>query len=178
MVGLEAKGYCLWLMPEGDAAQQLAVWIHRLAARHGTETLPPHVTLVSGLRLPEWDAVALSARAAPAIRPLTVALGGVEGRDEHFRCLFLRAKDDGSLRAAHAIAAHTFGCEPEADFQPHLSLVYGTLTPREKDAVAREVGRPDIRFEARRLHLWRTEGSVADWRELRAFELGCPSDSD
>ena len=84
----------------------------------------------------------------------------------------MRAQDDGALRAAHATAARAFGREPDPGFLPHVSLVYGTLAPDEKRAIAREVGDDlRLRFEVRRLHLWRTEGPVAEWRELGVFDL-------
>ena len=172
MADVEAKGCCLWLMPEGEVTQRLNDRIQVLAARFGTSSFAPHVTLVSGLELPESDAYAAAARAAAAMQPFTVVLGDVEGGDEHFRCLFLRVKDDGRLRAAHASAARAFGREPAADFLPHLSLVYGTLTPAEKRMIARRIG-DDLRlhFDVRRFHLWRTEGPVTTWRRLGVFDL-------
>jgi 2'-5' RNA ligase len=167
-----ARGLSLWLMPEGDTAERLAARIDRLAARHGTERFAPHLTLVSALELAAPQALRAARRAAADLAPFTVALDDIQGRDEHFRCLFVRAEDDGALRAAHVTAARAFGRQPEPGFLPHVSLVYGMLGPDEKRAIAQEVGDDlRLRFEACQLHLWRTEGPVADWRELGAFDL-------
>lgn len=159
-------------MPEGPLCVQLATWIDRLARRLGTTPFLPHLTLVPGIALPEREAGARTARVAAAIDPFTVMLAAVEGRDEHFRCLFVRAHASGALQAAHATAARAFGREPDPGFLPHLSLVYGALRPGQKHAIAREIGEElRVSFEASQLHLWRTDGPVAEWREIGAFPM-------
>jgi 2'-5' RNA ligase len=173
-----ARGLSLWLMPEGDTAERLAARIDRLAARHGTERFAPHLTLLSALELAEPRALEAARLAAAKLAPFAVTLDGIEGHEGYFRCLFVRAEDDGALRAAHVTAARAFGRQPDPGFLPHVSLVYGMLGPDEKRAIAQEVGDDlRLRFEACQLHLWRTEGPVADWRELGAFGLQRPAGS-
>ena len=167
-----AAGFSLWVVPEGEVGDRLSGWIDRLALRFGTESFQPHVTLLSGISGDEATAREGAARAAAALSAFIVHLDGVDGRDEHFRCLFVPALEPAPLIAAHAIAAHAFGRPPDPSYQPHLSLVYGTLEPAHKLAIAHEAGSDvDARFEVRRLHLWRTDGVVAEWRELGVFEV-------
>jgi len=54
-----------------------------------------------------------------------------------------------------------------------MSLVYGSLAPEVKSALARKL-EMDVRcsIEARRLHVWRTAGRVTEWRMLGVFRLG------
>ena len=108
-----------------------------------------------------------------ALHPLTVELSGIDGLDAHFRCVFFRVADSRALGEAHGRAARSFGREPDASFDPHLSLVYGTLPPELKADLTRELS-PDAPapFEASHLHVWRTEGAVGDWRELAVFDCG------
>ncbi len=168
-----AHGFSLWLMPEGTAGKRLARWIDRLASRLGGERFAPHLTLLSGLRGGESELHAAAARVAAQIAPFTVRFDGIEGRPQHFRCLFLRAVAGKELRSAHARAARALGQAPDHAFLPHLSLVYGRLPPARRAALAREIGDgAPVEFLASRLHLWRTEGSVAEWRERAVFELG------
>jgi 2'-5' RNA ligase len=160
-------------MPEGAEQERLAAWIERLARRFGTEPFLPHVTLVAGLEGPASAVLANARRAAATLRPFQVSASGVAGRPGYFRCFFARIVEDAALRAAHDLASRAFGREPDPSFLPHLSLVYGELEPERKQALVRELGtNANVRFEARRLHLWRTEGPVADWREEAAFALG------
>jgi hypothetical protein len=114
--------------------------------------------------------LAASRTLAGGLSRLAVRLVGVEGRDERFRCLFARAVADPSLVSAHAAAARALGGEPDPAFLPHLSLVYGALGPETKVRLAAELrSETDIAFEARRLHVWRTEGEAGDWREIGSF---------
>jgi 2'-5' RNA ligase len=165
-----ARGVSLWLMPEGEVRDRLSALVVGLAARLGTAPFPPHVTLLPGLEASDEDVLAASRTLAGGLRPLAVRLVGVEGRDEHFRCLFARAAADAPLRSAHAAAARAFGREPDPAFLPHLSLVYGALAPAAKESLAAELrGEAAVAFQVRRLHVWRTEGPAGDWREIGAF---------
>ena len=172
-----AKGVSLWLMPEGKAREKLAALIDRLAAGLGTAGFAPHVTLLSGLPGPEAEVLDRARVLAGQLHPLSLAFSGMDGTGAHFRCLFLRVATSPALLQAHARAARYFGREPEASFDPHLSLAYGTLDAARKDDLKREL--PPLTptsIEARRLHVWRTEGLVREWRELAAVELGAGSE--
>ena len=171
-MGSHVEGASLWLMPDGEVGERLAAWIDRLAERFRTARFPPHVTLLSGLSGEEADLVARARLAAAALAPVAVHLDTVEGRDEHFRCLFVRAVEAGPLAAAHAKAAEATGREADPEFLPHLSLVYGTLPEEKKRDLAHEAGSDlDVRFEASTLHLWATTGPVSGWRELGSFPV-------
>jgi hypothetical protein len=173
MEGPRAKGFSLWLMPEGAPRERLAGWIDRLADRHRSERFPPHVTLLAGVRGPRHDVLSRAAAAAARLAPLDLRLGGIDGRDEHFRCLFARVTPSGPLLAAHEAAAHAFASEREPAYLPHLSLLYGVLPAEEKQRLAREIGgEVDLRFQVRRLHVWSTEGPVAEWYEVGGLALG------
>jgi 2'-5' RNA ligase len=168
-----AKGISLWLMPEGETGTRFSALIARLAASLGTEPFAPHVTLLAGLLELEAEALERAEKLARTLGPLRLRLEGLDGQDEPFRCLFARVETTAPLRAAHAAASRAFLREPDPGFLPHLSLVYGTLSPDQKAVLVRElVAEAQGEFEARRLHAWRTEGAVAEWRELAAFPHG------
>jgi 2'-5' RNA ligase len=169
-----ARGISLWLMPGDAARQRLGALIERLAARLGSRPFPPHLTLLAGVEGWSPGAVVATSRALAArLRPVTVRLESVEGREEHFRCVIALAAADDPLRSAHATAARAFGRQPDPEFLPHVSLVYGSLAPGTKRRLIEEVA-PAARlaFPAARLHVWRTEGPVDDWREIGAFGFG------
>jgi 2'-5' RNA ligase len=168
-----ARGVSLWLVPEGPPRGRLAGLIEGLAARLGTKPFAPHVTLLPGLPGPEADVLDRARVLAAELGPLTVELSGINGLDAHFRCVFFRVADSRALREAHGRAARSFGREPDPSFDPHLSLVYGTLPPELKAAVQRELSdRVPEPLAVRNLHVWRTEGSVGEWREIGSLPLG------
>lgn len=168
-----ASGKSLWLMPDGAAGETLTHWIERLAERFRAQPFPPHVTLLGAIE-GEVDALrAAAGRAAAQLAPFTVHVDGLGGTDEPFRCVFVEAVEAAPLAAAHRGAAAAFGRDPDPGYAPHLSLVYGSLLPEQKHGLSHEVGpEVDLRFDARRLHLWSTDGPVAAWRELGAFDFG------
>ena len=176
MEGPRAKGFSLWLMPEGAPRERLAGWIARLADRYGGERFPPHVTLLGGAGGPRDDVLTRAATLAARLARLVVRLDGVDGGEGHFPCLFARVTPSGPLLAAHEAAARAFAREPEPGYLPHLSLLYGSLSPNHKQILAREIGTEvALRFQARRLHVWSTEGPVAEWRDPpRPGPLGTP----
>ena len=166
-------GVSLWLMPEGEVRDRLSALVVGLAARLGTAPFPPHLTLLPGIEArSDGEVLAASRTLAGRLSRLAVRLVGIEGRDEHFRCLFARAAADPRLVSAHTAAARAFGRPPDPAFLPHLSLVYGALGPDVKVRLAAPLrGAVELAFEARRLHVWRTEGPPGDWRELGSFGL-------
>jgi 2'-5' RNA ligase len=171
------RGFSLWLMPRGEVRDDLAALIADLARRLETEAFEPHVTLLAGLEAPEAEVVERARALASSLSPLTLAPAEIDGTEEHFRCLFLRMAAAPGLRRARSSAARAFGCDPDAPFDPHLSLVYGRLDPAAKAGLKQELsalGLPG--FEAQRLHVWRSEGRAGEWREVAAFDLGPASD--
>ena len=169
---VHAKGVSLWLMPEADARKRLSGLIDSLALRLDTERFAPHVTLLPGLGVPQSAVVDGARLLAGRLQPFSLGFMAVDGEDQHFRCLFLRVGDDPGLRHAHALAARQFGRQADPGFHPHLSLVYGALEARQKAGLLSELsGETATSFDARRLHVWKTEGPVGEWRELAAFDL-------
>jgi 2'-5' RNA ligase len=167
-----AKGFSLWLMPKGATRERLAAQIERLAERLGTARFAPHVTLLAGIPGPESNVVDTARALAGELGPLSLEPSGVDATETHFRCLFFRVQASGALRAAQAHAARRFGREPDPSFDPHLSLVYGTLDAGVKAELSRELVRQmPAAFEARRLHVWRTEGTAGEWGSLASFGL-------
>ena len=169
---VHAKGVSLWLMPEGDARKRLSGLIDSLALRLDTEGFAPHVTLLPGLGGPQSRVVDDARLLAGRLQPCSLGFTVVDGEEQYFRCLFLRVGDDPGLHDAHALAARQFGRQPDPGFCPHLSLVYGALGARRKAGLVSELsGETATSFDAGRLHVWKTEGPVGDWRELAAFDL-------
>jgi hypothetical protein len=163
----------LWLVPEGEAQAVLARLIATLAARLGTPSFAPHVTLLAGLALPPGEVVRRAG--ALGLDPLVLALRAPEGRSEPFRCLYVPVVPTLRLLHTEAMARSAFGVQDEGPYEPHLSLVYGHLEEDEKAKLGKEIA-PElpspVRFAA--LEVVRTDGPVETWRRLSSFPVQSP----
>jgi hypothetical protein len=165
------RGFSLWLMPPPAVRERYAGLIDRLAARLGTPRFEPHITL-GGCDGTEAQAVARVTALAAHLAPVAVQLGPLETTEQYFRCLYLRAERTAALLGAHRQAALACGVEPDAEFLPHLSLVYGELPKPVKENLLTELGgRLDEVFVTDRIALCLPEGDPSAWRLLGPYPL-------
>jgi 2'-5' RNA ligase len=167
----EAVGFSLWLVPEEPIRAQLSETIRRLALRLGTPAFEPHVTLLGGLLRPEAEVVSKAEALARLVPRLELRVSGVEGRDEYFRCLFLRVEDDPALLDAHSRALAVFGRAADRPLLPHLSLVYGRLGDEEKRTLIAEIDSSPS-FEVAALEVHETEGPPVRWHRAARLPVG------
>ncbi|MEW5977729.1 MAG: 2'-5' RNA ligase family protein [Acidobacteriota bacterium] len=166
-----AKGYSLWLQPEGPLFTRLSGLIEALAQQFGTPAFEPHVTLLSGVTGSKDDVLRRAEGLCRRLVPFIVPARCLDSRPEYFRCFFVRLEETPVLLNAHARAVECFAQEP-AEFLPHLSLVYGDLSRQEKVELASQLGR-DWHFDLRiqQVHVYRTEGAPHEWYRVRQFPL-------
>lgn len=168
---MRANGHSLWLRPEAELGDRLAALIADLARRLGTPAFAPHLTLLGGIPGAEADVLRATTLLAARLPSLTIRLGDATGSDAYFRCVVVAAEATPELQTARAQAAAAFGL-PVPPFFPHLSLVYGALPAATRDAVVGKIGSSLAgSFEARAVHLWRTEGEVAEWGPAGCIDL-------
>jgi hypothetical protein len=71
------------------------------------------------------------------------------------------------------LARTIFGKQQSSPYAPHLSLLYGTFDAATRERIVAEVGREfDLGFEARSIHVIRTEGEAKDWRHVAEIPFG------
>jgi 2'-5' RNA ligase len=167
------KSYALWLIPEEEACRRLARTIHRLSREHSTPVFAPHITLGSRIVAPAHEVAARTAQLAKSLPPLRLRLTRIDWRDEYFRCLFVKVAPQPQLTRAHTRARKVFGLRGRRVFLPHVSLVYGDLSPATKRNIAFSLGRRfDLEFEVRRMDIVAIEGPPSRWRRVKSFWLG------
>lgn len=166
------KGYSLWLMPEGEAKETLESLIARLSEKFDTPPFLPHLTLLGQVVEDEDAVIKKTARLAASLAPLTIHFEGAGYKDEYFRCLFLIAGKDPALMSANLAAREMFGRIDDPTFMPHLSLVYGNLSARDKEGVISEMaGLFDYSFQVSKISLFSTAGFPHEWYPVEDFSL-------
>ena len=151
--------------------------IIRLAGEFGGPVFTPHVTLLSLAFLsteePETVLTKKMAAFAVACAPFSLALGLPAVEDRYFRSLYLRVQEKESMTALHRRAAEAFSVAPDAEYVPHLSLLYGNYSQERKEerTTSLDLQGTDS-FQVDQVNLWKTEGEVADWIRIASFNMG------
>lgn len=167
------RTYSLWLMPSGPVYRRLRGVILRLSRKYSAPVFKPHVTLLGRIVGTRREVLAKSAQLVRRMRPLAIRLGSLDGLNEYYRCLFVRAAKTGPLRKTYRAAWRIFKVEKRPGYMPHLSLLYGNFPPRLKEQTIRMLGgRLPLEFKVRSLHLYSTAGKPRAWRQVKAFRLG------
>ena len=159
-------------MPSGHVYRRLADTIVQLSKEYSSPAFQPHLTLLGRIVTSRRDALARTAHLARSLRPFTIRLGALQGLDEYYRCLFVRAANTDPLWKAYRAAQRIFSAKQRPAFMPHFSLMYGDFPAGLKKEVIRRLGgRLGLRFEVRSLRLYSTTGKPRAWRQLKAFRL-------
>lgn len=164
--------FYLWLIPPAAVRERFAALIGELSRRLGTSGFSPHLTLAGPFDLPERKVVSRTAALAADLTPIRVHLTEVGWTEEYFRCFYVAAERSPELVSAHETACARFGRPANGSFSPHLSLIYGVLSLRQKERIADDIGRRfDTAFDANRVDLCRANGAPEQWRIERTFHL-------
>ena len=164
-------GFSLWMMPPPAVRDRFRTLIADLARRVDTPPFEPHLTLAGVDAATEAAAVRPVAELAARLAPLPIRLTEIGTTAEYFRCLFVRAERTPALDQAYRAACRALGQAP-GGFMPHLSLIYGELTPVVKERLIAEIGhRFNTTFTVERLALYDTAGPPPDWRCVADFRL-------
>ncbi|MFH5832600.1 2'-5' RNA ligase family protein [Halalkalibaculum sp. DA3122] len=168
----QKQTYSLWLRPFGDIAYSLHERIKKLSAQHDTPVFEPHVTLLGGLAAGETALTQLTDTLASSLHPFEILLTRAGYTDSFYQSLFVHAEKSEELVKARRNAERLFDVHPEEEFMPHLSLLYGNLTRREKERILNVMGREfHTRFPVHNLLLIETTGKPESWKKIHSAEF-------
>ncbi len=166
------SGYHLFLLPEAEATENFSRIIQKLSGEFGSPLFTPHVTLLA--EIPAGDEVMMREKtaqlAASGTFSLTVAEFGMQ--DAYYRALFAAIALTPELETLRSQAERLFEFVPETPFMPHLSLLYGNYPAQQKrEALATLERVGGMSFPVGSLALYRTEGTVSNWKEVAVYQL-------
>ena len=171
--------FSLWLMPPEPFFSRYREIIHRLSREYRTQTFPPHLTLLGNQRGEEAAMVEQTSKLARILTPVPIHLFDVGGRDEFFRCVIVYAEKSPELMEANRKARELVHARSDAEYLPHLSLVYGDLDRSERAALIDRIESPiEDRFEVHTLRLIATGGGLEGWRLVQDFPLTSKVEGD
>ena len=153
-----------WLLPASPAREFFRETICRLAAACDAPVFEPHLTLAVG---PDSIAQAQQILTNVAIAPIELRSSGVHFTSKFTKTLFVRFDSTAALEQLREALGVETGAEP---FDPHVSLVYKTLSPGNQAELAGTVQLPfqNVGFDA--LEVVRCRIPVATSSDVAAWE--------
>jgi 2'-5' RNA ligase len=179
---MERNTYSLWIVPGGEAGEQLQSVVDELATAYDAPSFVPHITVVAGIEAGRADLAAEQqkiAELAKCIGRFSITLGQCGYTGEEFRCLY-RFAEAPELADIYAKAREVYPQVAGQHFaaMPHVSLLYGTGERFSSEAKANTVRRLDLKnltFEADSLDLYTTNAPIESWNRVESFPLSPPS---
>ena len=166
-----------WLMPSADAKPFFVSLVEELARRLNAPVFEPHVTL-QGAEMDSGEALALLERVAAFHTPLELGIAGIEFSEKYTKTLYVQFRASAEATAISDAFADGVGSDGGYEFDPHLSVLYKTMTDAEKEELAREITIPfaQVRCDAVKLvsvpRPIKGPEDVHAWRALAEQPLG------
>ena len=165
-----AQSYSLWLMPQGNAKDQLKDTIQSLGSDFDGPFFEPHVTLVSGFLGEEKKLFNKAKKISKKISPFIIVFDGIACLNEFFRSLYLKVKFNKSFISSRNTACNELGFI-EHDYIPHLSLIYGNYTFTQKERMISRMGSLPSSFSVEKIFLTYNDEVNLKWRIIKEFSL-------
>lgn len=158
-----------WLMPSAGEREIIRSLVVDLARRCDATAFEPHVTLQAGNF---EEATALRCLNEISFSALDLAVQSISFSDAFTKTVFVQFAPSAEAAELSAQIGNALGAAGAYQFDPHLSLIYKTMSASQKRSIADEVAWPftRVRFDTVRLiagpaHT-RTWQDVESWRTL------------
>jgi 2'-5' RNA ligase len=165
------------MVPDAELALhgELARCIATLAEKQGTPHFTPHSTLIGGLVGEEQPVIEKTQQLSEMLEPYEITLGELGSNGIYFQIFFSKIDETPQLMSSNRLAQDVFETDSGIYF-PHFSLAYGDFTPQQVQQLQDEVGKLNFSikgstFMVQEIELWKTEGTVNDWRKIKSFPL-------
>ena len=172
------KKVAFWLMPAADAKAVFVSLVNDLAERLDAPVFEPHVTL-QGAEIDECNAIELLERLAETGGPLQLHVHRVAFSEKYTKTLYVQFRPSAEASELSNAIARATG-DNGYEFDPHLSLLYKTMSKGAKEELAREIEIPDgqVSFDKIKLvHIPRAirgPDDVHAWRPIAERHLTGP----
>lgn len=165
-----------WLIPAEPARSYFASLISDLARRFDAPAFEPHMT-VYATALGDHDGAALLEQVVADRRTYSFRIGGVSYSDEFTKTVFVQFHPNEAVSRLSADFREASSIQDEYELDPHLSLIYKTMTSEKKAEIATSVSLPfeEVRFDSASAVIVPAEiqsrGDVEAWRVVATRKL-------
>jgi hypothetical protein len=138
-----------WLIPAEPARSHFRTLIQDLARRFDAPIFEPHVTLYVTESGNENPAGVLN-EALRNIKPPCLSITAINYSDEFTKTLFVELRPNEWLGSLSRTLRAASASQREYQLNPHLSLIYKTMSPETKVQLANSIRLPfdEVRFDS------------------------------
>ncbi|MBI3671476.1 2'-5' RNA ligase family protein [Candidatus Azambacteria bacterium] len=169
---LKTTGYSIWLMPEGPVCHKLQEIIRELSLMNESPCFKPHVTLIGELIGDEDYIMTTTQELAKGLKPFNITMKDSAMSDRSYKAVHVNIFESPEIMEANKKAKEAFHLK--YNFTPHLSLAYCQISDelaRSIEIYIRLFDFEYVSFPIDKIHLFKTEGEVKDWKEIATFYI-------
>ncbi|VYS63196.1 unnamed protein product [Arabidopsis thaliana] len=174
----EKAMYAIWAVPEDDMEDRLQRLMEGLRSEFGGPAFDPHLTLVGPFpyKLTASEAKRMFKSACEGFKVYPATVDQVSAGTSYFQCLYVSLRHTVEvMNAAGHFMAH-FKPFTGKFYVPHMSILYGDLTEREKKKALEKAYTLDssldgLNFKINRVALWITDADVGSWVKVDEHTL-------
>jgi 2'-5' RNA ligase len=162
--------YALWLIPTGKLYAKLEQLIKEMAQEFSAPYFEPHLTLLGGITGDRAKIVSQCEDLADFQKPFEIRLAAPGHLDDYYRSLFLHVGRSPALLHANRRARKVLEYSENADYFPHMSLLYGNYPLALKQSIAAgRLGGMNGTFSVDRFFLIDLAGEPQNWTRIGCF---------
>lgn len=164
--------FSLWLEPTSEELERIQNIISNFSKKAHVENFVPHVTLLGGI---PYDKSIINEHLTKILEntpEFKIKFSTLSFGDNPLKCFFLECEQDKILFELNKKAQEIISINKE--FKPHMSLLYGNMSEKEKNILASEVekfGLEYFSFTPKKISVWHAHGSPKNWKKVTEITL-------
>lgn len=159
----------LFLIPTAIQYTRYNRVINSLSKKYDTPSFP-HVTLLSMIEAEEENLVTKVENITKGFNKIEVEIFGINFTNTVSQCVFAQIKMSPQLLTLYNELETNLEYSDKSPYFPHMSLVYGDLTPEVKSNIAKEL-RVGNKLLLDKVVIYRDDPLKSDWKQVAEFEL-------
>lgn len=164
------KTYSLWLIPDEPAFSNSSKIIENLSEKYNSPKFIPHITLLGRMEGEEEDLIKKTEKLVTQLFPLTIKLESFGFSEYKHKALYLNVEKSEELLSANKKASKIFN--HDAEFAPHLSLLWGTFDIDLKLKIIEDLGEQNDTFKISSIVLYDiTDTNENLWKEIKRLKI-------
>lgn len=157
--------YCIWLTFDSSNLSEIII---KLAKQYNGSVFQPHCTLVGKTDVPVPRLKSAIIHLMSNYTPIGVHPAKIDYTDNIWRALYIELEEKKILTKWHENICDLLSINYSKDFLPHISLMYNTVSLKEKERISRKVQLQSV-YKICSIQIVDCNEKVDDWKPV--FEL-------